>query len=129
MEGRISWRLDKESGKREGALKSIREQDSDGSVKIRKDWFEIVSRGANEQGGDERRAAEYLIRRGKFIPIIIDKEGMDSILQAAGYEHEGKQNEIKKLISRLYIYEIVNERYVLFDEQMKKHKVYESERE
>ena len=129
MEGRISWRLDKESGKREGALKSIREQDSDGSVKIRKDWFEIVSRGANEQGGDERRAAEYLIRRGKFIPIIIDKEGMDSILQAAGYEHEGKQNEIKELISRLYIYEIVNERYVLFDEQMKKHKVYESERE
>ena len=129
MEGRISWRLDKGSGKREGALKSIREQDSDGSVKIRKDWFEIVSRGANEQGGDERRAAEYLIRRGKFIPIIIDKEGMDSILQAAGYEHEGKQNEIKELISRLYIYEIVNERYVLFDEQMKKHKVYESERE
>ena len=124
MAERISWRLDKQTGEREGALEVIREQDEWGRIKIREDWYSVLSRGVNGSDVNEKKASEYMVRGRKFIPIIIDKEGMEAVLKASGYESAERQNELKALISSMYIYEIVNERYVLFDEQVKAHKLY-----
>ena len=122
MNKKISWRIENREALFANKLRVIRTED--GST-IKKDYENILNEGLNGTADDIRKktAAEYMIVERNFFPIIIDKEKINILLEASGYESEEGQNEIKKLIGQMYKYDISKEQYILLDEDLKKSKV------
>ncbi|UTC61768.1 hypothetical protein E4O05_09520 [Treponema sp. OMZ 787] len=122
MNKKISWRIENGEVFFANELKIIRTKDGSN---IKKDYENILNEGVNGTTDDVRKktAAEYMIAKRNFLPIIIDKEKIKILLEADGYESEENQNEIKKTIGQMYKYDISKEQYILLDEDLRKSKV------
>ncbi len=124
IEKMMSWRINREEIRGNEQLKILMK---DGREKER--WERIIEEGRESAGGKKKAVFEYMMRRRNFIPLVISKEGMEGLIGIISKEGEKRSNEIKEIISNLYIYEIANERYVINDKRVRMSKVYEREGE